>query len=58
MGKHVRFSDLRFRVDEKFGWRFPDCSESSIEDMLDSLNSAIEDVLRNALPRVSMVKQK
>ena len=57
MGKHVRYSYLRFRTDEKFGWRFSDCSESSIEDILDSLNDTIGDVLRNALPRVSMVKQ-
>lgn len=51
MGKHIRYSGVSF-TNEKCGWRFSDCSESSIEDILDSLNDAIEEVLRSATPRV------
>lgn len=53
MGKHIRYSGVRF-TSQNCGWRFSDCSESSVEDILDSLNDDIEDVLQNALPRVSM----
>ena len=55
MGKHIAYSRERF-TSEKCGWRFSDSSESSIEDFLDSLNDAIEDILQTALPRVSMLK--
>lgn len=51
MGKHIRYSGVSF-TNEKCGWRFSDCSESSMEDILDSLNDVIEEMLRNAKPRV------
>ena len=53
MGKRICYSAMGF-TNEKCGWRLSsDCSESSIEDILDSLNDAIDDILRNAMPRVS-----
>ena len=54
MGKHMRYSGVGF-TNEKRGWRLSDCSESSIEDILDSLNDVIEEVLRNAKPRVCIL---
>ena len=55
MGKHIRDSGVSF-TSVKCGWRFSDCSESSIEDILDSLNDVIEEVLQNATPRVCILK--
>lgn len=53
MGKRICYSAMGF-TNEKCGLRLSsDCSESSIEDILDSLNDAIDDILRNAMPRVS-----
>ena len=53
MGKRICYSAMGF-TNEKCGLRLSsDCSESSIEDILDSLNDAIDDILQNAMPRVS-----
>ena len=53
MGKRICYSAMGF-TNDKCGLRLSsDCSESSIEDILDSLNDAIDDILRNAMPRVS-----
>ena len=57
MGKYMRCSGVRF-TNEKHGWRFSDCSESSIEDLLGSLNDVIEEVLRNAKPRVCILTSR
>lgn len=55
MGKHIRDSGVSF-TNVKCGWRFSDSSESSIEDILDSLNDVIEEVLQNAIPRVCILE--
>ena len=53
MGKRICYSAMGF-TNDKCGLRLSsDCSESSIEDILDSLNDAIDDILRKAMPRVS-----
>ena len=53
MGQYIPCAGRRF-LDNSLAWRFLNHGESSsIEDILDSLNEAIEDVLENVIPRVS-----